>query len=156
MNRHGQRLDHSSFIIGHAFRNRGHLGSLYRKVFTGGTGGLEAHDFQLFAKVVFAMPAGVALSAINLRLNGYLLADRQIMNIGANGHDASGYFVALRHRVFCERMFSMINMDIASAYPDFHDFHHNLIGRGFRLGDLSENDFSGCRHNLLKHVDILR
>ena len=71
----GQRLDERGFVVGHGIGNDVDLRGIDREIFAGRAGGLEAHDLQLGAEVIFAVRAGIALPAGDLRLEHDLLAD---------------------------------------------------------------------------------
>ena len=58
------------------------------------------------------MTAGIAVSAIYLRLNGDLLSYVEPGHLVSQLHDLAGYLMSLGYGVFGKRMFAVIYMDI--------------------------------------------
>ena len=109
------------------------LGGIHREVFTGGAGGLETHDLQLFAEIIFAVEAGIAASAEDLRLDGHPFAGLDVGNIFAYSLYLGGDLMALGHGIGGIGMGTVENVDVTAADTDLFNLDQHLIGT--RFGD---------------------
>ena len=148
----GQRLNHSTLVIAHGLRQGRYLGRVHGKILAGGAGGLESHDLQLLAEIVFAVGTGIAVPAADLRLDGDLLTHRQALHAAAHSLDPTGHLVTLCDGISGEGMLAMVDMYIRTADTDTHDSDQYLSLRRDGTRRLPEFDDAGCRHNLLQHI----
>lgn len=114
-------------------------------------GGLEAHDLQLGAEVIFAVRAGIALPAGDLRLEHDLLPDFEALDRAADLDNLAGDFVALRYGVFGIRVFAVVDVDIRAADAEAHHFDQNLIVADLGDGHVAEFNYTRGCHNFLQH-----
>ena len=150
-----QRLDHSAFLIGHLFRNRGNLGCIYRKIFRSSSCCLEAHNLQFLTEVILSMAAWIAMSAVYLWLDGNFLANLKPCHIFSKFRDLTGNLMSLCHRIFGKRMLAVVYMDVRSTDTNVHDLNKNLVIFYLRNRYLSENNLSWICHYLLNHCFFL-
>ena len=152
VHRHRKRLQHRALFKAHAFRDWCHFLCVHRKKFGCRARRLEAHDFQLLAQVVLAVPARIALAAVHLRLNRHFLPDGKPFDIRTALYNFARDLMPLRHGVFRERMLAVVHVDVRAANADVHNFHQHLPVPDFRHGNFPENDLARLCHNLLKHT----
>ena len=116
--RHGQRLNHGTLIIAEILRKRRNPPRIRQKELTGQARVLEPHDFQLFAEIVFSVPAGIALSADDLRFHRDFLANGQACHPFAQGRYLRADLMPLGNRVGGKGVCAVIDMDVTPAHPD--------------------------------------
>lgn len=149
----GQRLDERGFVVGHGIGNDVDLRGIDREIFAGRAGGLEAHDLQLGAEVIFAVRAGIALPAGDLRLEHDLLPDFEALDRAADLDNLAGDFVALRYGIFGIRVFAVVDVDIRAADAEAHHFDQNLIVADLGDGHVAEFNYTRGCHNFLQHYN---
>ena len=100
------------------------------------------------------MGALIAPPAVTLGLEGYLLPDREALNLLSQLHDLGSQFVALDQRVLYVLVFAVVHMDIRTADSDPVDPQEHLSRQGLRDRDILELDPARGSHHHLLH-DLL-
>ena len=101
------------------------------------------------------MAAGMALPAVNLGFNGYLLPYGKVRHILPHFGNLAGHLMSLGHRVGGKGMFPVIHMDIGTTDSDIHNFYQHLALFRVRNRHHMKYNLSRLCHNLLQHRRIL-
>src|SRR5690554_231204 len=110
-----QRLYHGSLIIVHIIGQLEHLFGIYCKVFCRHARCLKAHDFKVITNMIITMPAGIALAAADLGLDGDLVADLETLYTASELCYSSRNLVPLYYWIGSVGVETMINVNVRSA-----------------------------------------
>jgi hypothetical protein len=117
---------------------------------------LESLDPENVADVVIAAPAGGAAAADDLGRGRDFPAWPQSLDPLAHRFEYAREFMSLHDWIGGKGMAPVTDMDVGTADPNPPDPDQDLIGPGFRDGDVPELDHPGARHDGLLHASTPR